>query len=143
MALTRWEMHWADVIGRTLIPKGVQGGVIDNVSPSERLVDEARLSPKPVAFLYRIALVMVWFAPLFVVRRLCTFGSLNEDDRVRVFEALLAAKNYEIRMIATVLKITFCASMLSERSLLLRLNAYGLAETPMPSPSPEGVKVSP
>ena len=143
MTLTRWEQHWAEVIGRTLIPQGVLGGAVDGVSPGERMAEETRTTAAPVAILYRIALLLAWFCPPFVLGRFCTLGSLSETDRVAALEALFKVKNYEIRMIGTVLKITLCSTVLSERSVLLRLNAYGLAEAPLPSPAPEKVQVAP
>ena len=143
MTLTGMERRWAEIIGRTMLPKGILGGVVDEVSPGDRYAEETRTTASaPVAFLYRVALLMVWFCPPFMLTRACTFGSLSEAERVQALEALLSSRIYEVRMIATVLKITVCGTVLSERAVLVKLNAYGLAEAPLPLPGPEGVKVS-
>lgn len=142
MTLSRWEQRWAEVIGRTVIPKGVCGGTMDSLSAGDRFADEVGGYAWYVTLLLRVGLVMLWMAPPFVLGRWCTLGGLAQADREQVIEKLLSHPNYTLRMLATVVKITVCTVLLGEPSLMVHLNAYGLAETPIPARPPEAERVA-
>ena len=128
MALAGFEKRWADTIGRTITPRGVLGGVADDVDLGAQFFEEHRDSPWQAAFLLRLSLWITWLAPLFVIGRFHTFGGLREDDRVRVLDKLLDSPRYYVRLAALFLKLETTTLLLGNQRALEYLGAYGLGE---------------
>src|SRR5262245_31130241 len=74
MQLWPFEVRWADEIGRTIAPRGLLGGVLDDVDLGARFADDCRESAWQTALLLRFSLWLAWLAPLWMHFRLRTFG---------------------------------------------------------------------
>lgn len=127
MALRKFELRWAETIGRTLVPRGALGGVVDDVSIAEGVREDYAASPWFVRLFLRAALWLAWFAPTFTLRRARTLGGCDEAARIDALERLLAHRSYNVRLAGMFVKLTVCAILLGDRRALTRLNAYGLA----------------
>src|SRR5579862_8568217 len=109
MKLFAFEVRWAEVIGRALVPRGVLGGVVDDVALGEQYRLECLDPPWYSGLLMRFSLWLTWFAPFWMSFRFRTFGGLDERAREATLEKLLVAKSYNVRMAAMFLKLTICA----------------------------------
>src|SRR5262252_5245927 len=114
MRLRRFEKRWADTLGRTIAPRGVLHGVVDDVDLGARYDDECAASPWFAAVLLRFSLWMTWLAPLWMRRRLRTCGGLAGAEREQVLEQLLASDRYNVRMTATFLRLTVLTLLLGD-----------------------------
>src|SRR5262252_10233203 len=103
MRLSRFEKRWAETLGRTIAPPGLLGGVIDDVDLGARYDDECAASPWFAAVLLRFSLWMAWLAPMWMWKRLRTFGGLAPPEREQVLEQLLVSNRYSVRMTAMFL----------------------------------------
>src|SRR5262249_16069003 len=128
MALRGLEERWAETIGRPIAPRGVLGGVVDDVNLADRFDEEHSDSPWQAAFLLRLSLWLTWFAPLFVLGRFRTFGGLGEADRITLLDRLLESRRYYIRLAALFLKLETTTLLLGDQRALQQLGAYGLGE---------------
>jgi len=128
MALRGFERRWAETIGRTIAPRGVLGGVVDDVNLGACFAEEHADSPWQAAFLLRLSLWITWLAPLFVIGRFHTFGGLGEADRIRMLDHLLESKRYYIRLAALFLKLETTTLLLGDERALAQLGAYGMGE---------------
>ena len=128
MKLRRFEVRWAEIIGRALVPRGVLGGVVDDVALGEEFRRECAEPPWYAGLLLRFSLWLTWLAPFWTSFRFRTFGGLDEDAREKLLEKLLEAKSYNVRMAIMFLKITVCTLVLGDERALKKLNAYGLAD---------------
>lgn len=128
MKLRRFEVRWAETIGRALVPRGVLGGVVDDVALGEQYRLECLAPPWYGALLMRAGLWLTWFAPLWSSLRFRTFGGLDEAGREALLERLLESKSYNVRMAIMFLKITVCTLLLGDERALKQLNAYGLSD---------------
>src|SRR5205807_5851791 len=81
MKLRSFEIRWAAVIGRALLPTGLLGGVVDDVDLGEAYRIECAEPPWYAALLLRFSLWLTWLAPPLVLRRFRTFGGLDRDAR--------------------------------------------------------------
>lgn len=130
MKVFECEVRWARLVGRTFVPAGVLGGVVDDLDAGELFRHDCAISPGPATLGMRAALWMIWFAPFWTSFRFRTFGSLDEAARVAMLERLLTTKRYLVRMAVMLLKITFCTLLLGDLRALKRLNAYDLDQLP-------------
>lgn len=132
MRLSRFEVRWAETVGRTLIPRGSVGGTSDAVAVGTALAAEVRDSTWYIALLIRFGLWVVWLCPPFVLGGLRTFASLSEADGCTALERLLGSRVYPVRMAINFLKIALCGQLLGELAFLQRLDAYALAQPSKP-----------
>lgn len=128
MKLRRFEVRWAETIGRALVPRGVLGGAVDDVALGELYRLECAEPPWWGALLMRVSLWLTWYAPFWSSFRLRTFGGLDEAAREALLEKLLEARSYNVRMAVMFLKISVCTLVLGDERALVKLNAYGLAD---------------
>src|SRR5258706_8603466 len=126
MKLRRFEVRWAETIGRALLPRGILDGVVDGVELGEQFRLECLQPPWYSSLLVRMSLWLTWFAPLWMLRRLRTFGGLDTDAREAVLARLLASKRYYVRLAAMFIKLTACTLLLSGERALARIGAYRL-----------------
>ena len=124
MRLRAFEVAWARTIGRTLLPPGLLGGAVDHVDLGREVENECAQSPWYAALVVRAALWLTWFAPLFLLRRLRTFGGLDAHRRQEVLECLLASPRNAVRATATLLKLTFCVRLLGDERVFAEIGAY-------------------
>ena len=128
MKLRQFEVRWAETIGRTLLPRGVLGGVADGVELGEEFRRECLEPPWYSALLLRLSLWLAWFSPIFFLRRFRTLGGVDAAAREAALEKLLVSRSYYLRLAAMFLKLTACTLLLGEEPTLLRIGAYDLAE---------------
>jgi hypothetical protein len=122
MQLWSFEVRWARVIGRALLPPGVLGGVVDDADLGALWQDETRRSRWDGALLLRVSLWLTWFAPLWMLRGFSTFGGAG--DKVEILEALLKSPRYLVRMAALFLKLTATSLLLGDERALKQMQAY-------------------
>src|SRR5690349_2740809 len=127
MRLRRFEKHWADALGRTIAPRGLFGGVVDDVDLGARYDDECAASPWFAAVVLRFSLWMAWLAPLWMLRRPRTFGGLAPSEREQVLERLLLSESYTVRLTAMFLKLTVLTLLIGDERALTQIGAYGLS----------------
>lgn len=133
MRLLAFEERWAQVAGRSLIPASIYGGLRGDIDFGAELRERARRYPIWTLSLLRAALWLLWFSPLWLLRRPCTFGSLPTAEREEVLEVLLDHRSYAVRQLVDLLKLVLCLIFLGNRELLTHLRAYDLGD---PGPRP-------
>jgi len=124
MRLRRFEVRWAGVIGRALLPPGILHGAVDALDLGEALYRECLRHPWYSALLIRVSLWISWFSPPFALRRLKTFGGVDGAARERLLETLLTSPLYVVRATAFYFKLTACLVLLDDEAVLRRLGAY-------------------
>jgi hypothetical protein len=124
MKLLRFEVRWADVIGRAMLPAGLLGGVTDDVALGEEFRRECLEPPWYAALLLRASLWLTWLAPPLALGRLRTFGGLDPAGREALLEKLLGSRVYLVRATATFLKLCACMFLLGGDRVLRRIGAY-------------------
>lgn len=135
MRMTAREQSWVAHLGDALFPDGPEAA-FQALSPPPRLrrgpalaaalAERLHASPPWAAVSMRFAVVLLWFAPLWHLRRLRTFGGLSLAERVALWEALLAHPVYFVREAVGLLKLFLCLTHLGDAALLGALGAYGL-----------------
>ena len=126
MPLFAFEVRWARVVARSIVPASTLDGVTGDLDLGERFRAEHAQPPWYSGALLRLSLWLTWWSPLFVIGRWCTLGGLDEPDRVRVLEALLKSPRHNLRLAVTFLKLTACILALGDLRALEKLDAYGL-----------------
>jgi hypothetical protein len=139
MRLLGFEVRWAGQVGRVLVPKGSLGGVVDDLDLGAALQREAADAPWYAVLLIHASLWMLWLSPLLFRFRLRTLGSLPPAEQEALVEALLKHRVYEVRMVATYMKITMCTWALGDERVMERLGAY---TSPVRRPLPEALAAS-
>jgi hypothetical protein len=128
MKLTGFEIRWADTLGHALVPRGICGGVVDDLDLGELFRLECLEPPWYSGLLLRFSLWLAWLAPLWMLIRLRTFGGLSPAEREAVLEKLLKSASYNVRMAAMFLKLTVCTLLLGDERLLRHIGAYDLVQ---------------
>jgi hypothetical protein len=126
VTLLPFEIHWAETIGRTLVPRGALDGATDGIDFGARYAEECRISPWYAALAFRASLWLTWLAPVWMLARPRTFGGLDGDARVVVLERLLKHRVYFVRMAVFVMKLAACSLLLGDEATLAGLGAYQL-----------------
>jgi len=105
MKLMKFEARWAAVEFGTIFP-GDEAGVpsIGAMDLAGFLAEVLCRVPLKAALGLRLAIWIAALAPLFVIGRLATIGSLDGADRVKVINKLLASESYAIRSLVMILK---------------------------------------
>jgi hypothetical protein len=124
--LFAFEVNWARLVARSIVPAETLGGVCADLDLGERFRAECAQPPWYSGLLLRFSLWLTWFSPLFMLGRFATFGGLDESDRTRVLDALLKSPRHNLRLAVTFLKLTACILALGDPRALERLDAYGL-----------------
>ncbi|HVR63818.1 MAG TPA: hypothetical protein VMU50_18080 [Polyangia bacterium] len=126
MRLRRFEIRWAGIIGRALLPAGIGllGGVVDDVDLGEAFSRECLQPPWYAALLLRASLWLTWFSPPLALRRLRTFGGLDPAAREALLERLLDSRPYVVRATALFLKLAACMLLFGHDRVLRRIGAY-------------------
>jgi hypothetical protein len=131
VTLRAFEVRWAAAIGRAFLPNGLLGGVVDDVDLGARFAEDLLASPWEAALMTRLALWLVWLAPLCPLLwrgPLSTFGRLVPPDQAALLEQLLVSPAYLVRTAALFLKLSFCSMLLGDVRALARIGAYGLGD---------------
>ena len=141
MKLRRFEIRWANIIARTLLPPGLFGGVVDDVDLGEALRRQCLAPPWYTALLLRLSLWLAWFAPVLYRRRPSTLGGLDDAAREAVLDRLLQSGSYLVRSVTLYLKLEACLVLLGDERVLERIGAYehghGAWRGPPPGPPAE------
>ena len=136
MTLRAFEVRWAAVIGRVLLPTGLLGGVVDDVDLGARFAEDLVASPWEAALMTRLALWLVWFAPVWQRGRLAGFDALAREEQEALLEQQLVSPVYLVRTAALFLKLSFCSMLLGDVRALARIGAYGLGGGAVTVPDP-------
>lgn len=131
-----FELGWADAVFGAIFPESPRTALVHGIASMKpaRFLDEliATVPIEPSIGL-RIALWIVAFAPLFTIRKLTTFASLDADDRERVLGRLLASPIYAVRQL--VLGLKAMASLLYAQSPAIRRQMSTAVATALPAGS--------
>jgi hypothetical protein len=127
MNLFDFELRWFEIVGRTLLPPETLDGRTAGIDLRAHGAEQVGRSPWWSALMVRLALWLVWCAPLFVLGRPRSFGALDEAARLRCLEALFHSRYYALRETTMILKMHVCFALLGEPPVLRRLGAYDLA----------------
>lgn len=105
--LTPIELRWAKAAFSAIFPH-VDGGVmpigICDLDLEEFLRKLFARVPLEPALGMRVAIWIVAFAPIFVLRRMTTIHGLTPPDRERVVSSLVASPIYAVRQLVVALK---------------------------------------
>ncbi|MCS6914944.1 MAG: hypothetical protein RMK29_11470 [Myxococcales bacterium] len=137
MNLTSWEQRWAAEVGAALLPPETLGGIRRELDLGAALGERIRRGGRALALGLRLALWLVWLAPLWRQGRPLTFGALSPAEREALLEALLDSPIYAVRELVMLLKMFFCLAFLGDVEVLRRLGCYDLAgpaTPPVPLP---------
>lgn len=126
MQLFDFEQRWFEIIGRTVLPPTTLDGRTAGIDLKGLGTAQVARSPWWSAILVRLALWLVWCAPLFVLGRPRSFGALDEEARLRCLEALFHSRYYALRETTMILKMHVCFALLGEQPVQRRLGAYDL-----------------
>ena len=113
-------------IGEAMIPATTFGGLAGTRDIGKEVARHAEESPWEVALVLRLAIVLVWLSPLFVLGRARTFGGLDAAARVACLESLLGSNRYLVRQLMLILKMSICMAVLGCADVLERIGAYDL-----------------
>jgi hypothetical protein len=105
MRLFHFELAWAHAAYDAILPEGsaLPHGLV-KVEPERLLADAIARSPFEQALGLRLTVWMIALAPLWLLRRPKTIGSLEPDERQRVLERLLASRIYAVRQLTAAFK---------------------------------------
>jgi hypothetical protein len=131
MKLLRLEQHRVGIIARALMPVGVLGGLTDNRDLGAEIGRQVALTPWYSAIVVRFAVWLVWFAPLWRMARLRTFGSLPLDVQYECLDKLARSNQYWVRESLMLMKLTTCMVAVGDTKVLTYLGAYNLAGGPV------------
>ncbi len=106
-----FERRWALEIFNTILPSGADQrlplGAAD--LPLEHLVrDVCARAPKRFVLGFRVAIWLVVWSPMFVLRKLKRFTKLSSSDRLALIQRLGGSDRYLIREAVTLLKMVAC-----------------------------------
>ena len=132
MALTSFELRRAALIARTFLPKGVLAGTTDDLDAAALLREDDSYSPWYASLLLRVAVWMVWLAPLWTFTGLRTFGGLTEEARADLLGRLLHHHAYPVRQAVMYLKLCTCNVLLGSEKVLAHLGAYKFGKPAAP-----------
>ena len=120
-ALASFELAWIDAAFDTIYPEPplsvLPHGVL-SMHPARFFQGVLASVPLEQSVGLRLTLWLIALAPLFTIRKLGTIASIGPDDRVRVFERLLASRSYFVRQLTLSFKAI--ATLLYARSERVR-----------------------
>jgi hypothetical protein len=131
MKLSRFEESQAAIISRATIPMGALDGLTDRMDFGSEIGRQVAMIPWWSAILVRLALWVVWFAPIWRMGRFRLFGSLPEAQQAQCLELLSHSRVYWIRQVVTLMKMTICMVAFGDPKVLGWLGAYDLAGGPV------------
>ncbi len=106
MKPTKREVRWAERIFETLFPATPEAPRGARDVPMGRFyTEQVASSPLPVATVYRLTMAIIYLMPLLVIRRLCTFGGLEREERERYLLTLYESRWYALRQTITLVKM--------------------------------------
>lgn len=119
--LLSFELAWAGAAFDAIFPeppRGVLPHGIKRMDPARFFDELVAEIPLEQSLGLRLTLWLVALAPLFTIRRLGTIASIEEPERVRVLERLLASPIYAVRQL--VLGFKAMGALLYARSGTVR-----------------------
>lgn len=133
MRLFGFERRWLLAVFETILPSGTSGGTRLGARdlPLSGFVDElVRYSPLDVVWGIRLSLVMLLFAPLFVLGRWRTFHGLDAEARLACLEQLRASSLYVVRELPLFFKLLACLGYAGHPSVHAELGIEPRDEQP-------------
>lgn len=113
------EQRWAVAVLEGFAPVGGPGlapqeGEVDYLTTIRKMM---RASTGIAAFGLRLGLWLATFAPVFVLGKLKTMGSLSRERRAELLEKLLSHRLYLIRELTLLLKLSACMAIFARPAL--------------------------
>jgi len=130
MKLFRFEQHQAGIVGRAMMPKGAFGGLADDRDLGSEIARQLTLLPWWSAIGIRGALWIIWFAPMWRLHRLATFGSLSTEAQYDCLEKISHSEIYSIREAVKLFKLSTTLSAIGDTKVLTHIGAYDLVAAP-------------
>jgi len=131
MKLFRFEQHRAGIVGRAMMPKGAFAGLTDDRDLGSEITRQLLIMPWWSSIAVRAALWMIWYAPLWRLGRLKTFGSLSIDAQHECLETLSHANRYEIREAVKLFKLSTTMAAIGDEKVLAHIGAYDIPRLPV------------
>jgi hypothetical protein len=138
MRLWQFEIAWARVIASAFLRPGVLGGAAEGRDLGGRIAEQVAGAPWFAAIVVRLALWLVWFAPLFTVRAFRTFGGLDEERREACLDALMHSDLYEVREVLKIYKLNLTLALIGREEVLAHIGAYDLGPYKLVDPATRG-----
>ena len=134
--MTRFEQDWTSDVLAAFTQEEAQGltplpGEVDYVRAFRRMRGGATGF---CSLGLRLAIWMVAFAPLWLHGRVATFSTLARRDRTQLLSRLLAHKNFAVRELTMLLKLTAAMALLGTASVRAR-SGYDAVQAPARSES--------
>ncbi|HEX4351975.1 MAG TPA: hypothetical protein VHZ95_03655 [Polyangiales bacterium] len=120
--MTRFEQLWTSDVLTAFTQEEVQGliplpGEVDYLKAFRKMRNG---STALCALGLRIAIWMVAFAPLWLLGRFVTFSELARAERTQLLSRLLAHKNFAVRELTLLLKLTAAMAIFGTASIRAR-----------------------
>jgi hypothetical protein len=120
--MTRFEQLWTSDVLTAFTEDAEQGltplpGEVDYLKAFRKM---RKGSTALCALGLRLAIWMVAFAPLWLLGRFATFSELARHDRTRLLSRLLAHKNFAVRELTMLLKLTAAMALFGTASVRAR-----------------------
>jgi hypothetical protein len=126
-----FEQRRAEIIGRTIIPSESFNGLAGQQPIGSHFGYQVASTPWYSSLVMRLAILFVWFAPLFVHLR--TFGGLSVEKKHAWLERLSESNNYAVRQMMALLKMCFCFAVIGNTTVLKHLEAYDFGAHNLPA----------
>jgi hypothetical protein len=132
LAMTRFEQNWTADVLTAFTVEGGQGltarhGEVDYLATFRRM---RRGSTALAALALRLAIWMVALAPLWALGRLATFSTLARRERSELLGRLLLHRNFAVRELTMLLKLTAAMALLGTASVRARSGYDNLPPKP-------------
>lgn len=117
-----FERQWAIAVLEGFAPVEGPGlapreGEVDYLTTIQKMM---RASTAKAAFGLRVALWIVAFSPVWLFGRLRTVGALSREHRAELLGRLLAHRNFLVRELTLLLKLSACMAMFARPALRAR-----------------------
>ncbi len=118
------ERRWAAAVLEGFAPVGGAGlapaeGEADYLGAMEQMM---RASTRKAAFGLRVALWIAALAPVWLLGKLHTLGSMSREGRAEILARLLAHRVFLVRELTLLLKLSACMALFARPSLRERSN---------------------
>jgi hypothetical protein len=128
VSLLPFELDWVRIIARALLPPGTLGGLLDGVDVGAGFAEDLLRSPWYAALTIRISLWLTWLAPVWMLGRAQSFGSVDDATKIELLERLFKHRRYTLRMAGMSIKLILCTVALGDERVLRALGAYDLVQ---------------
>lgn len=113
MMFLGFEQRWIAAILSSFAPEGGEGlapepGEVDWVAAADGMISRSTFKAR---LGYRVGLWLMTLSPVWMLGRLCLFGSLSAAERAAVLERAVGHRLFLVRGLTMVLKLSTCLAM--------------------------------